>query len=196
MEDNFLIQEGEKRRPVKYFGKHNNSNYGFEYQDISTKIGIKMMADSFQTFRELKGLNSGNVAQVYGKIVDRKYDEAGNIIKETYCEKLRASAVPSGKIPLPDSVYVSYNKNLIWTNITLTNSLDSLNHSKVSKIVLQHNAGFRKEYNKAFPVAQYIFEITEQPVENSQQIKALFRTLEDDYKSSLSAKKPKKGRSM
>ena len=179
----------QKTKSINFFGKDTGAVFGFYYQSLDTDRGKKMMADSFLTFRNMRDLKQNVSTVPYDSIVSTTYLKDKTTAKQVYITKSNFSSIRQAKYShlkdtdLSDSVFVSYDKKLLWTPISLSKTLDSMSKSRVYKIVFHFNAQFYKGFDYKFPTRQMVFEMSEQPVDNKERIKAIFQRLKKDYES-------------
>jgi hypothetical protein len=187
--EHYLVSDdkGLHKTGVDYLGKHKNDAVGFYYKAINSQTGTVMLADSFISHKNTLGFKKLYDPSLSDLLVRREFDKEQHIIKEVYAvtkiEKLQNDK------DIIDSVFISYNKNLSWTNLSFSETLDSFYHSKVCKVAFHQNANYRYGYKSKTPALQMVFEMTEQPVTNLGQMKDLFAKLKKDHKTYLARKK-------
>ena len=83
-------------------------------------------------------------------------------------------------INTPDSIYFTFSEHLKWIKISISNRMDSLNQSKLSKLLILYKAQFYKGYENKIPERKFIIEMREMPVDNLKGISAFFKRLKNE----------------
>ena len=163
-------------RRYKYFIYKKGDQYGILYNSLSGNIYKKTLTDSVLSHK--KGPDN-----IHSIISDSNYNLTHKYIGPDKTFYYESYAYKNKKNSLEvDSINFYYSSSLINFSLSLSPTLDSIFHSKLTKFKIIYNEGYNSVYSVKMPYREYYCEI-EKLDTIPKEINLLFTKYEIDIKN-------------
>ena len=150
----------------RYFLYKKNDVYGLFFKTKNDMIGTKAPVDSFLVNDGMQGMDFERPSDSLWKFIGQVKDKG--IVLEKY------AALKQGSEVSLDSIYYYYSKKLENVEYSFSKHLDSLANMKLFKVRLLINQKYSPRYNLTLPKREFLFEIKETPVSNTENLIQIF----------------------
>lgn len=153
--------------PYLILKKGNSEGYYFESLKDSSK-GLRVNIDSFLTRKGLKGKDFETPADTAWRLIIENSNTPNGEIVEKYVP------IHPPNETMFDSIFYYYSKGLKKVDFTFSRKLDSIKHSKLSRIRVMYNERFSQEDQFVIPKREFLFDLREVIPKDPKIIKERF----------------------